>query len=85
MFSTISTAPDWEIFVDLDEQLKFPDHIVWTQLQPEMILVLNMMKQVITWELTVLWEENMAESHERKLTKYQELVEQCRMKGWQAH
>ena len=27
----------------------------------------------------------MAESHKRRLTKYQELVEQCRMKGCWAH
>ena len=27
----------------------------------------------------------MAKSHEKKLTKYQELVSQCRMKGWQVH
>ena len=80
----LSTIPDWKLFVDLDEQLKFPDYILRTQLRPNMILVLNWMKQVIMWELMVLWEENMAESHESKLTKYQELIEQCRMKGWQA-
>ena len=50
-----------------------------------MILVLNTMKQLIMWELTVSWEENMVESHERKLTKYHELFEQCRMKERQVH
>ena len=80
----LSTAPDCELLVYLDEQLKFPDHILRTQIRSNMILVLNWMKQVIMWELMVLWEENMAESHESKLTKYQELIEQCRMKGWQA-
>ena len=73
--SLLRTAPDWELFVDLDELLKFPDHIVRAQLRPDMILVSNTTKQVIMWELTVSWEENMAESHGRKLTKYQELVE----------
>ena len=43
------------------------------------------MKKVIISELSVSQEKNMAESHERKLTKYQELVKQCRMKGWQVH
>ena len=43
------------------------------------------MKQSIMWELTVLWEENMAKSHKRKLTKYRELVEQCKMKGWKVN
>ena len=50
-----------------------------------MILVLNMTKQVITWELTVSWEENMSESHERKFILYQEFVEQCKMKERHAH
>ena len=81
----LSTAPDWELFVDLGEQVKFSDYIVQTQLRPDMILVLNIMKQVIMWELTVSWEENRAKSHKRKLTIYQELVEQCKMKGWWAH
>lgn len=39
-------------------------------------------KQVIMWELTVLWEEHMEEARERKLAKYQELVEQYRSRGW---
>ena len=80
-----STAPDWELFVDLDVQLRFPDRFIRTQLWPDMILVSYMMKQVIMWELTVSWEETMAESHVRKLTTYQEHFEQCRMKGWQVH
>ena len=72
----LSTSPDWELFVDLDEQLKFPDHIVQTQIRLDMILVSNTTKR----ELTASWEGNKAESHQRKLTKYQELVEQRRMK-----
>ena len=33
-------------------------------------------------ELTVPWEENIEESHERKRNKYQELTEKCQEKGW---
>ena len=33
-------------------------------------------------ELTVPWEEGCEEAHERKLTKYKELAETCRQKGW---
>ena len=80
--SLFSTAPYWELFVDLDVQLKFPDRFVRTQLWPDMILVSYTMKQVIMWEMTVSWEENMAKSHERKLTKYRQLVEQSWMNGW---
>ena len=78
--SLLSTHPDWELFVDLDEWLKFPDHIVRKQLRPDRISVSIVTKQVIMWELTVSWEENMAESYERMLTKCQELVEQCKRK-----
>ena len=45
-----------------------------------MFLVSNTTKQVIMWELTVSSEETMA-----GLTRYQELVEQCMMKGGQSH
>ena len=51
--SLLCTRRDWKAFVDLDEQLKFSDHIVRTQLQKDMILVSNTMKLVIMWELTV--------------------------------
>ena len=56
-----------------------------TQHRPDVILVSNTMKKVIISELSVSWKENMADSHERKLTKYQELVKQSKMKRWQVH
>ena len=34
------------------------------------------------WELSVQWEENMESTHERKIAKYEPLVEQCRVNGW---
>ena len=83
--SLLSTASYWELFVDLDEMLKFPVHIVQTQFRPDMILIWNTTKQMIMWELTVSWEENMADFLERKLTKYQEIVKQGKMKGWRSH
>ncbi len=33
-------------------------------------------------ELTVPWEERIEEANERKRAKYQELVEECRERGW---
>ena len=36
------------------------------------------------WELTVPWEENAEEAHERKKLKYDELVELCKNNGWKA-
>ena len=35
-------------------------------------------------ELTVPWEENAEEAHERKKLKYDELVELCKNNGWKA-
>ena len=32
----------------------------------------------------ILWEDRCEEASERKAIKYQDLVEQCRDKGWQA-
>lgn len=40
-----------------------------------MVIYTDSTKQMIMWELTVPWEENMEEAHERKHTKYLELVE----------
>ena len=66
--------------VDLGSQLKFPE----SALRPDMVLFSNSTRQVILWELTVPWEGNIEEAHERKLGKYQELVELCRHRGWRA-
>ena len=41
-------------------------------------------KEVITGELTVPWEDNIDEGHERKLTKYTELAAECRDRCWKA-
>ena len=67
----LSTAPEGKLFVDLDEQLKFPDHIVRTQLQPDMILVLNQMKESDHVGVDGIVGGKHGKSHERKLTKYQ--------------
>lgn len=42
--------------VDLEEQLKFPQHIVTSTLRPDVALVSNATKQVVLLELTVPWE-----------------------------
>lgn len=41
-------------------------------------------KHVLLLELTVPWEDRIEEANERKQSKYQELVEQCRWAGWKA-
>ena len=80
----LSSAPDWQLLVDLERQMKFPAHIVKTKLRPDIVMFSNSTKKVILWELSLPWEENMESTHERKIAKYEPLVKQCRMNGWQA-
>ena len=82
--SLLSSAPDWQLLVDLERQTKFPAHIVETKLRLDLVMFSNSTKKVIMWELSVPWEENMESTHERKIAKYEPLVEQCRMNVWQA-
>ncbi|KAK0152385.1 hypothetical protein N1851_006099 [Merluccius polli] len=49
-----------------------------------MVIWSEVAKKVILIELTVPWEDGCSDAHERKATKYQDLVQQCRDKGWQA-
>lgn len=78
----LHTAPDWQLHVDLGKQLRFPHHIAVTSLRPDMIIISEASKHLIMLELTVPWEDRIEEANERKRAKYQELVEDCRGRGW---
>ncbi|XP_054628013.1 uncharacterized protein LOC129179159 [Dunckerocampus dactyliophorus] len=80
----LTSAVDWDLRVDLDKQLKFPDHITATSLRPDIVLASVSSRQVLLLELTVPWEDCIEEANERKRSKYQELVEQCLRAGWKA-
>lgn len=78
----LGTAKDWQLRVDLNKQLRFPENIIETRLRPDIVLHSESSKQVIMLELTVPWEERMKEASGRKKEKYAELVEDCRNRGW---
>ena len=78
----LSTAQDWQWGVDIGNPLKVPEQIATTTLRPDLILWSTETKQVLLIELTVPWEENIEVACERKLEKYQELVEQCKVNKW---
>ena len=80
----LHASPQWRMEVDLDKRLVFPMQIVTTRLRPDIIIWSESPKMVVMVELTVPWEERMAEATERKRGKYQELVEQCQEQGWRA-
>ncbi|KAK0143665.1 hypothetical protein N1851_018141 [Merluccius polli] len=82
--SLLSSASDWELRVDLGRQLKFPEYVTSTSLRPDLVLTSASLKQVLVLELTVPWEDRMEEANERKRLKYQELIEECRRRGWKA-
>ena len=79
--SLLQQARHWEMQVDLKQKLAFPD-IVQTRLHPDIVIWSRTLKMMILVELTVPWEERTDEAHERKRSKYQELAEMCREKGF---
>ncbi|XP_061905517.1 uncharacterized protein LOC133651562 [Entelurus aequoreus] len=80
----LTSAKDWQLLVDLENQLKFPSHIAVTTLRPDIVLVSESTKQAVLLELTVLWEDRLEEAFERKLSKYAGLVSDCQQAGWRA-
>ena len=64
--------------------MRFPQHIVSSGLRPDILLVSESTKNIIIMELTVPWEDRLGEANERKRTKYEHLVIDCRAKGWKA-
>lgn len=80
--SLVTSANDWQLEVHLGTYLKFPTRIASTRLRPDMIFVSDSTKQLIILELTVPWKEHVDEANDRKLIKYQELVQECRRQGW---
>ena len=73
---------DWQVSCDLDAQMVFPQHIVLTNQRPDLLLWSDKLKKVILMELTVPWEENFELAHERKKTRYADLVSNCIARGW---
>ena len=79
--SILSSADDWQVRSDLDGKGGFLEDISVTALGTNIIIWSETGKEVITGELTVPWEDNIDEAHERKLTKYTELAAECRDRG----
>jgi hypothetical protein len=78
----LATANDWNMQADVNQKLKFPPEITTTNQRPDIVLWSKNTKQAVLIELTVPWEERIQDANERKRTKYQQLVEECRENGW---
>ncbi|CAC5421302.1 unnamed protein product [Mytilus coruscus] len=70
---------DWQMTA---ERMRFPAEIAATSLRSYMVLWTQGTRQTVFLELTVPWEKRMDEAHERKMAKYQQLVEECQQWGW---
>ena len=53
-----------------------------TNFRPDIVIFSRSSRKCIMIAFTVPWEEWMEEAYERKMLKYNNLVEQCRAKGW---
>ena len=73
-------ASDWIMQVDI--KLRIPDEVLITKLRPGLILTSSQAKYLVIAELTVPWEERMQSAHEKKMNKYQEIVEESKLRGW---
>jgi hypothetical protein len=68
----------WKVFVDKP----LPVNIVVSALRPDLTLLDEVHNRVVLGELTVPWEDGIAEAHERKLLRYEELVAEIRERGF---
>ena len=78
----LSIAKDWELSTDLENCLKIPKEITFTNLRPDMILISRSTKQFGMIELTVPTEERVEVSGELKKLKYEEIAQEARLNGW---
>ena len=67
---SLEDACDWEMQVDLRDKLVVPQEIASTTLRPDIVLWSRSRMRVYFIELTVPWEELVAEAYERKRLMY---------------
>ena len=79
--SSVLDGSVWRMKVDLIRKLVFPD-VIQSTLRPDIVLWSTEDKTIIIIEITVPWEEDCDEAHERKSSKYWELKEACQDRGW---
>lgn len=78
----LTRANDWKLDVDIGKNLRFPPDIIVTSLRPDMVVTSRRSRTIIVIELSVPWENNIAERHEFKMSKYQNLTDELTRKQW---
>ena len=80
LISDLRWEGTWKIAADLDSMLVFP--LVTTAQRPDLVIWNEERKMGILMELTVPWEENIADAEHRKELRYEDLLEECKDGGW---
>ena len=82
----LSHANDWQYLFDYDATpTVFPPSIYATDLRPDVVIWSTASKTLVLIELTVPDEDNIADAHFRKKAKYEDLVDACRLAGWDTY
>ena len=69
---------------DISDTYEFPNHIIPTDLQPDLVWWDEVHKSITLVELTVCFETNFEEAARRKTAKYLHLVEQAKARGYRS-
>ena len=82
----LTAAKDWIVIADLGSKLKFPDVVqVRTLLRPDLLIYSTSIKRIICGEQTCPSEEMIEDSHELKITRYDDLRKACETAGWHCY
>ena len=73
---------DHHLTVDLGEAYHFPNHIVSTNLRPDMVVWSDVHRALYLIELTVCFETGFVEAAQRKRERYSDLVIEARETGY---
>ena len=73
----LNGVSDWKVSADLKTYQQFPVHIIQTEKRPDIVAWSDSKKSVLLIEMTVPWEENREEAHERKKNRYEALRADC--------
>ena len=72
----LTGSNDWKVIVDLPGyDYDFPEHIIPTRQRPDMLIFSESSKRIAMVELTIPFPTNVDKSHEAKMKRYEQLVE----------
>ena len=66
----------------VESEYSFPHHISPTNLRPDMVWWSDEVKEIRLLELTISYETVLEQAHQRKLAKYEDVVEEAMVQGY---